>query len=225
VVTDPELLNVELFRGEIYGGKADIKGVVGLQRPSLSFTYSVANARLGELLQKSFGFNFVESGRFSTSGSFSNTGYSMSALIKSLEGAGSITARGVVVKGFNFVNLSRKIPQIKDIDTLKSITYKELSTGTTTLDYVSGAINFRHGLIYIEGMNFTNAVFRDSVLDGNFNLLNWTTEINSQVTLLTKGGTVPLTFQATGPIGNPVARWNSDAVEHFWERKAFGSGY
>ena len=200
----------------IFDGTLDIKGNAVLDYPTLNISFSIANAELRDFLSDIFDINAI-GGKFSASGSIAASGETIDKLISSVQGAGGVSARGILVNGIDTMLISRKLPSIQSSKELRFFTENAFSSGRSEIDSASGNFNVSAGKISFDNITISHVILGNSYLSFAADLPEWKIDMKGMLALRTKWGNVPLNLNGSGDISSPSVQWDKDTLEKFWE--------
>ena len=144
--------------------------------------------------------------------------------IENLEGALSISSRGLIFKGFDLYQVANGVSSFKAIDPLRSFMHKHLSQGKTNIDYMAGNAYIQRGVVSFRKLTMTHALIKSAFLSAAIDMPNWTVRAStdSKINIREKnannfGLALPLSVALKGPMAKPTVKWDVQGLEEYWE--------
>lgn len=219
-------VSINALKADVFDSNIDITGTIGLERPSLSFVFTLPNSDVRQALKTMLGIDEIY-GRASMSGNISMGGVTYTQWKQSMQGAVNFISRGLILQGFDLLNFSRNVAQIDTLRELRRWTNAVLTSGETYVDYTAGAANIVQGELTLKNIQLQHPTFDKASVDLSLNLGSnkLKGDANFVVKLVTansrQNGNISLHASLEGTATNPTAKWDIKPVEDFWEANFF----
>jgi len=216
-------LSAKAFKGNIrFVGGIDIGSRTGGQ-----FNYYLTNIEFRDFASTLFNIRNIE-GRINSNGQISVSGNNLEQWIKTMTGSGALVSRGISFHGFNTPYLISELPKIKkSVRRARFAVNKALSTGKTTVSFLSGGYQFYKGKILLsKGYRVSSGNIHKFNVMGDINLINKAIDVS--LSYKGAGGgkgrnaaVYPFRLKIGGSFDYPRAIWDQKAIVKTWENSQY----
>lgn len=147
-------LNLKKFTADIFGGSVKASGKVKLgDSPASRIEFDGKNFDLAQIAAGLMRNKRIERGMADLSGNLSANGMTPDRITASLNGAGKISAKDVVVRGFDVNAFATKVTNINSsLDLLPLVDSLRGENQSTKINSVAGDFSVKNGLVNLPGI-------------------------------------------------------------------------
>lgn len=209
--------------GTLFGGKTALTAEIdGRSEPNLRLAVDLQGGRLADALAAVTGRR-PAAGVLDLKGRFTARGNSQYALIDSLNGDASLTARDGMLKGLDIPQLSARLKKVSKPGDVGRVLKAAISGGQTPFSRLTAGLVARDGVLAaeriasdVEGAALTAAARAD--------LAAWTLTATGQFGLAGRPGAPPIGFELRGNLSDPVLAFQTEALKaHMVKKLAAGA--
>lgn len=213
---------IRSLQADVFAGTIDMTGAIGLDRPYLNVSYTLPNADVRQTLQGLFGVDSVY-GRASFSGALNMNGLTYQNWLESMQGVVNFISRGLVIQGFDLPGFATGVENIPSLRDLRNWMRTVLSSGETPIEYTAGKAIITQGTLQIENVPLLHPNLSSASM--NVQLQLPTQQLKADYIFNVKAGGsmegIRLTLSSSGDVTSAERKWNTQAVEKFWEDRFF----
>jgi AsmA protein len=215
-------LTIKKFTGKMFDGSFKLAGNFnGRRTPSLDGTVTVAKANVGKALFQAEQFD-IQGGITDLSLKVASVGKSPSAMIRSLNGVGSIYSRNGIVKGFDLKSVSDRLKNLDKAINFLSLFGSTMAGGQTRFSALTGSFGIKNGVVRNDDLRLV-AEGGEARAAGTADLPRWHMDFNGQFHLTAHPKAPPFTMRAVGPIDNPRRLFKFDKLQAYLLQRGIGS--
>ena len=215
-------LTIKKFTGKMFDGTFKLAGNFnGRRTPSLDGTVTVAKANVGKALFQAEQFD-IQGGITDLSLKVASVGKSPSAMIRSLNGVGSIYSRNGIVKGFDLKSVSDRLKNLDKAINFLSLFGSTMAGGQTRFSALTGSFGIKNGVVRNDDLHLV-AEGGEARAAGTADLPRWHMDFNGQFHLTAHPKAPPFTMRAVGPIDNPRRLFKFDKLQAYLLQRGIGS--
>jgi uncharacterized protein involved in outer membrane biogenesis len=215
-------LTIKKIAGKMFDGSFNLVGSLnGRQVPALDGTVSVTNANVGKALFQAQQFD-IQGGITDLSMKIAGVGTSPNALIRSLDGSGSISSKNGIVKGFDLKAVSDRLKNLDNAIDFLSLFNSSMQGGQTRFSSLSGTFQIENGLVKNNDLRLV-AEGGEARAAGTADLPRWHMDFNGQFRLTEHAKAPPFGMRAVGPIDNPNRIFKFDKLQAYLLQRGIGT--
>ncbi|MCC6468521.1 MAG: AsmA family protein [Alphaproteobacteria bacterium] len=216
---------LERLSGALYDGQITILGkLAATEPPNLSMQMQVRGLNIAKAAQAAkahqtgrkwflaFGRIELIEGLFDADLNYNATGRSEAEMVQTLAGTGGFQATNGVIEGIDMAKLSNTLKSLNNVLDIASVLTQTTSGGRTRFQLINSSNEAKAGLV-----SSGNLMVKADAMDGrggyNLDFPSYTMNARLDVTLTEHAKTPPVILTAVGPIDNPVAHVDSDALK------------
>jgi len=215
-------LTIKKITGKMFDGSFKLAGNFnGRRTPSLDGTVTVANANVGKALFQAEQFD-IQGGITDLSLKVASVGKSPSAMIRSLNGVGSIYSRNGTVKGFDLKSVSDRLKNLDKAIHFLSLFGSTMAGGQTRFSALTGSFGIKNGVVRNDDLRLVTKG-GEARAAGTADLPRWHMDFNGQFQLTAHPKAPPFNMRAVGPIDNPRRLFKFDKLQAYLLQRGIGS--
>lgn len=226
VITSPKLmakvqngrLEISSLTATIYGGSFQASGYLTADY-QLYCQMLLRDAHLKHLFAQGENIK-ITAGRLSFSSDLTTHGKSLYEMIHHLAGPVAITAKEGVVSGFDLQNISKRLGNLQNLQSLLDLFKTSMSKGQTMFSSFKGDIAFHEGVGKIQSMTLV-AQGGEGQASGNIDLPRYLLDIHSEFRLIDHPKFPPFHLHLTGPLDNPSRKLDISAAQKYMIENVF----
>ncbi|MCC7049800.1 MAG: AsmA family protein [Alphaproteobacteria bacterium] len=216
---------LERLSGTLYDGQITILGkLAATEPPNMAMQMQVRGLNIAKAAQAAkahqsgrkwflaFGRIELVEGLFDADLNYHATGRSEAEMVQTLAGTGGFQATNGVIEGIDMAKLSNTLKNLNNVLDIASVLTQTTSGGRTRFQLINSSNEAKAGLV-----SSGNLVVKADAMDGrggyNLDFPSYTMNARLDVTLTEHAKTPPVILTAVGPIDNPVAHVDSDALK------------
>ena len=215
-------LTIKKITGKMFDGSFKLAGNLNARRiPSLDGTVTVDKANVGKALFQAEQFD-IQGGITDLSLKIAGAGKSPNALVRSLNGRGSINSKDGIVKGFDLKAVSDRLKNLdKAIDFL-SLVGSSMAGGQTRFSTLTGTFGIKNGVVRNNDLRLV-AEGGEARAAGTADLPRWHMDFNGEFRLTEHPKAPPFSMRAVGPIDNPQRLFKFNKLQAYLLQRGIGS--
>ena len=215
-------LTIKQIAGKMFDGSFNMAGKFDARRtPSLDGTVSVKNANVGKALFQAKQFD-IQGGITDLAIKIGGSGRSPDAMIRSLNGSGSVSSLDGIVKGFDLKAVSDHLKNLDNAIDFISLFNASMRGGQTRFSKLNGTFSVRNGVLRNEDLRLV-ADAGEVRAAGTADLPRWHMDFNGQFHLTEHPNAPPFEMRAVGPIDNPNRIFKFDKLQAFLLQRGIGT--
>lgn len=208
------VLTVEDLQGRLFGGAAQLTASLDARDvPALDMSVTLSDARLDDALDALIAFA-PATGPINLDGRFTARGASQHALVSSLDGTTTVTARAGTLRFLNVAGLARQMTQAQSGAAFAQALGATFRQGTTQFNALDAALTIDDGLVNAERFAILGA-WGDMTLTGTLDLPAWLIDVSGALSLVDPEGAPPVPFEWAGNLSAPQSNWRTQLVQRF----------
>ena len=220
-LTDSKL-SIKKITGKMYDGSFKLAGNLnGRRTPSLDGTVTVEKANVGKALFQAEQFD-IQGGITDLSMKIAGTGISPKAMVRSLNGNGSVSARNGIVKGFDLKAVSDRLKNLDNAIDFLSLFGSSMKGGRTKFSTLTGTFAIKKGVVHNNDLRLV-AEGGEARAAGSADLPRWHMDFNGQFQLTEHSKAPPFAMRAVGPIDNPKRIFKFDKLQAYLLQRGIGT--
>jgi uncharacterized protein involved in outer membrane biogenesis len=215
-------LIIKQIAGKMFDGSFNMAGNFDARRtPSLDGTVTVENADVGKALFQAQQFD-IQGGITDISMKIAGAGRSPDAMIRSLNGDGSVNSRNGIVKGFDLKAVSDRLKNLDNAIDFLSLFNSSMQGGQTRFSKLNGTFGIKNGVLRNDDLRLI-ADAGEMRATGTADLPRWHMDFNGQFLLTEHPKAPPFEMRAVGPIDNPDRIFKFEKLQAFLLQRGIGT--
>jgi len=215
-------LTIKKIAGRMFDGSFNLVGNFdGRRTPSLDGTVTVAKANVGKALFQAQQFD-IQGGITDISLKIAGSGNSPNAMIRSLDGSGSIESHNGIVKGFDLKAVSDRLKNLDNAIDFLSLFGVSMGGGQTRFSILTGTFGIKNGLVRTDDLRLV-AEAGEARAAGTADLPRWHMDFNGEFRLTEHPKAPPFGMRAVGPIDDPQRIFKFDKLQAYLLQRGVGT--
>ncbi len=213
------VLQLEQFRGGVFGGQIDVTGQISDGSPNTMKVDFVASDVDAQQMLQHFADNSDVTGRLYLKGSVNGSGGSERALIESLAGNGDLSMIDGVIEGFDLPKISERLDNLDNEIAIAALMDDATSGGQTRFTEVEGTFVITDGIVRSDDLR---AIMEAGA--ARFTLLadlpRWLIDLDGVMELTEHENSPRILISIDGPIDNPNRVVDTRELQAFLVQRA-----
>ena len=215
-------LTIKEITGKMFDGSFQLAGNLnGRRTAALEGTVTVEKANVGKALFQAKQFD-IQGGITDLSMKIAGVGKSPNAMVRSLNGSGSINSRNGIVKGFNLKAVSDRLKNLDNAIDFLSLFSSSMEGGQTRFSTLTGTYLIKNGVVRANDLRLV-AEGGEARAAGTADLPRWHMNFNGQFNLTEHPTAPPFEMRAVGPVDNPKRIFKFDKLQAYLLQRGIGT--
>ena len=215
-------LTISEIAGKMFDGAFKMTGELdGRSVPRIRGDVTVTKANVGKALFQAAAFD-LQGGITDFSLNVTGEGVSPRQLIAALDGAGQLSSRDGIIKGFDLKSVSDRLKNLDRALDLLSLFGTAMAGGQTKFSTLDGTFKIDKGVMRTSDIKLV-ADAGEGRVAGFADMPRWQMDFNGEFRLTEHPKAPPFRMRAVGPIDNPKRLFDFQQLQSFILQRGIGS--